>query len=218
MSTPMAALSSASITHGEFVRLTTSTATYTFCNAAAPVVADGISFTGLGSLLSVGAVNREIKATSIDMIIGLIGIDPTNVFLVLGSNIKGSTVEVWRGFFDSNYQIITSPTTQFFKRYQGIVSNISITEDWNDNIRSRTATASISCTSFRSILENRIAGIKTNLSTWQQRYASDTSMSRVSAISGQYFDFGAPPKSGSQSDPGTVQPAQADINDISQAG
>jgi len=214
----MTALSSASITHGEFVRLTTSTATYTFCNAAAPVVADGIPFLGLGSLLSVGAVNREIKATSIDMIIGLIGIDPTNVFLVLGSNIKGSTVEVWRGFFDSNYQIITSPTTQFFKRYQGIVSNISITEDWNDNIRSRTATASISCTSFRSILENRIAGIKTNLSTWQQRYASDKSMSRVAAISGQYFDFGAPPKSGSQSDPGTVQPAQADVNDISQAG
>lgn len=218
MSTPMTALSSASITHGEFVRLTTSTATYTFCNAAAPVVANGISFTGLGSLLSVGAVNREIKATSIDMIIGLIGIDPTNVFLVLGSNIKGSTVEVWRGFFDSNYQIITSPSTQFFKRYQGIVSNISITEDWNDNIRSRTATASISCTSFRSILENRIAGIKTNLSTWQQRYASDTSMSRVAAISGQYFDFGAPPKSGSQSDPGTVQPAQEDTNDIRQAG
>jgi hypothetical protein len=211
MSTPMTALNSASITHGEFVRLTTSTATYTFCNAAAPVVADGISFTGLGSLLSVGAVNREIKATSIDMVIGLIGIDPTNISLVLGSNIKGSTVEIWRGFFDSNYQIITSPTTQFFKRYQGIVSNMSITEDWNDNIRSRTATASISCTSFRSVLENRIAGIKTNLSTWQQRYASDTSMSRVAAISGQFFDFGAPPKSGSQSDPATVNPSQTDI-------
>lgn len=218
MSTPMTALNSASITHGEFVKLTTSTATYTFCNASAAITVGGNTFSGLGSLLSVGAVNREIKATSIDMIIGLIGIDPTNISIVLGSNIKGSTVEVWRGFFDSNYQIITSPSTQFFKRYQGIVSNISITEDWNDSIRSRTATASISCTSFRSILENRIAGIKTNLSTWQQRYASDTSMSRVAAISGQYFDFGAPPKSGSQSDPGTVQPAQADVNDISQAG
>jgi len=218
MSTPMTALNSASITHGEFVKLTTSTTTYTFCNAAAAITVGGNTFSGLGSLLSVGAVNREIKATSIDMVIGLIGIDPTNISLVLGTNIKGSTVEIWRGFFDSNYQIITSPSTQFFKRHQGIVSNISITEDWNDNIRSRTATASISCTSFRSILENRIAGIKTNLSTWQQRYASDTSMSRVAAITGRYFDFGAPPKSGSQSDPGTVQPAQADVNDISQAG
>ena len=199
MSTPMTALNSASITHGEFVKLTTSTTTYTFCNAAAPITIGGNTFTSLGSLLSVGAVNREIKATSVDMVIGLIGIDPTNISLVLGSNIKGSTVEIWRGFFDSNYQIITSPSTQFFKRYQGIVSNISITEDWDENARSRTATCSISCSSFRSILESRIAGIRTNENNWKQLYASDASMSRVAAISGQYFDFGAPPQTGSQS-------------------
>jgi len=203
MSTQMTALNSASITHGEFVKLTTSSGTYTFCNASAAITVDGNTFSGLGSLLSVGAVNREIKATSVDMAIGLVGIDPTNISLVLGSNIKGSTVEIWRGFFDSNYQIITSPTTQFFKRYQGIVSNISITEDWNDNVRSRTATASISCSSFRAILENRIAGIKTNVKTWQQIYSSDLSMSRVAAISGQYFDFGSRPQVGSQSSPGS---------------
>jgi hypothetical protein len=211
----MTALNSANITHGEFVKLTTSTTTYTFCNAAAAITVGGNTFSGLGSLLSVGAVNREIKATSIDMVIGLIGIDPTNVNLVLNSNIKGSTIEIWRGFFDSNYQIITSPSTQFFKRYQGIVSNISLTEDWNDNVRSRTVTASISCTSFRAILENKINGIRTNLNSWQQQYASDASMSRVAAISGQYFDFGSPPKTGSQSE---STPIQNDPNDIRDAG
>lgn len=215
MSTPMTALNSASITHGEFVKLTTSTTTYTFCNAAAAITVGGNTFSGLGSLLSVGAVNREIKATSIDMVIGLIGIDPTNVNLVLSSNIKGSTIEIWRGFFDSNYQIITSPLTQFFKRYQGIVSNISLTEDWNDDVRSRTVTASISCTSFRAILENKINGIRTNLNSWQQQYASDASMSRVAAISGQYFDFGSPPKTGSQAE---STPIQNDPNDIRDAG
>lgn len=203
MSTPMTALNSASITHGEFVKLVTASATYTFCNAAAAITVGGNTFSGLGSLLSVGAVNREIKATSVDMVIGLIGIDPTNVNLVLGADIKGSTLEVWRGFFDSNYQIITSPSTQFFKRYQGIVSNISLTEDWNENIRSRTVTASISCTSFRAILENKISGIRTNLNSWQQQYPSDLSMSRVAAISGQYFDFGARPQTGSQASPGS---------------
>lgn len=205
MTTPMTALSSSSITHGEFVKLTTSTGTYTFCNAAAAITVGGNTFTALGSLLSVGAVNREIKATSIDMNVTLIGIDPSNIAIILGTNIKGSVVEIWRGFFDSNYQIITSPTTQFFKRYQGIVSNISITEDWNDETRSRTATALMSCSSFRSILENRIAGITTNLTTWQQRYPSDASMSRVAAISGQYFDFGGLPQAGSQSYPGTYK-------------
>ena len=203
MSTPMTALNSASITHGEFVKLVTASATYTFCNAAAAITVGGNTFSGLGSLLSVGAVNREIKATSIDMIIGLIGIDPTNVNLVLGADIKGSTLEVWRGFFDSNYQIITSPSTQFFKRYQGIVSNISLTEDWNENIRSRTVTASISCTSFRAILENKINGIRTNVNSWLQQYPSDASMNRVAAISGQYFDFGARPQTGSQASPGS---------------
>jgi hypothetical protein len=203
MSTPMTALNSASITHGEFVKLVTASATYTFCNAAAAITVGGNTFSGLGSLLSVGAVNREIKATSVDMVIGLIGIDPTNVNLVLSADIKGSTLEVWRGFFDSNYQIITSPSTQFFKRYQGIVSNISLTEDWNENIRSRTVTASISCTSFRAILENKISGIRTNVNSWQQQYASDVSMSRVAAISGQYFDFGAKPQTGSQASPGS---------------
>jgi hypothetical protein len=197
MSTPMTALNSASITHGEFVKLVTASATYTFCNAAAAITVGGNTFSGLGSLLSVGAVNREIKATSVDMVIGLIGIDPTNVNLVLGADIKGSTLEVWRGFFDSNYQIITSPSTQFFKRYQGIVSNISLTEDWNENIRSRTVT------SFRAILENKISGIRTNLNSWQQQYPSDLSMSRVAAISGQYFDFGARPQTGSQASPGS---------------
>lgn len=209
MTTPMAALSSASIKHGEFVRLTTSAATYTFCNAAAAITVGGITFTGLGALLSVGEVNREIKATAGDMLITLIGIDPTNLALILGSNIKGSTVEIWRGFFDSNNQIITSPSTQFFKRYQGIVINISLQEDFNDEIRQRVATASVACSSFREVLANRIAGIRTSSTTWKQLYANDTSMDRVNAIAGQFFDFGAPPQQGSQSDPDVAPPDDA---------
>jgi hypothetical protein len=40
----------------------------------------------------------------------------------------------------------------------------------------------------------------------------------VAAIAGQYFDFGAPPKSGSQSDPGSAQTQLPDPNDIRDAG
>jgi len=202
MSTPMTALAASTIRHGEFVRLTTSTNVYAFCNAASAITVAGITFTALGSLLSVGEVNREIKATSGDMLISLVGIDPTNSALVLSSNIKGATVEIARGFFDSNFQIITTPTQQFFMRYQGVVVNVGLAEDFDDQARIRTATATIACASFRQVLENRIAGVRTNLQAWQQLYASDTSMSRVAAIAGQFFDFGMPPKTGSQSDPG----------------
>jgi hypothetical protein len=199
MNTYIAALASPSIRYGEFVKLTTATNTYTFCNAASPITVSGTTYSNLGSLLSIGDIKRETKATSGDLIISLTGVDGSNVAVILAADIKGSTVEVWRGFFDSNNQIITTPTLQFFKRYQGFVSNYSITEDWNDQTRTRIATCSISCASYRTILQNRISGLKTNPTVWQNFYPNDTSMNRVPVIAATYFDFGTPPIGGSQS-------------------
>jgi hypothetical protein len=210
--TTINAVNNSSIRHSEFVKLSIGnpvTTTYAFCNAAAPITAGGITFSNLGSLLLVGDVQRDIKATSDDMTISLFGIDPTNVALILSSNIKGSLVEVWRGFLDSNNQIITTPTTQFFKRYQGIINNVSITEDWNQETRTRIATCSISCSSMRRILENRISGVRTNKDSWQFMYPGDTSMSRVSEISNTFFDFGAPPKRQTQA----TAPEQVSFSD-----
>ena len=198
--TTINAVTGSQINHAEFVKLTVGNAAtvYTFCNAAAPITVGGITFANLGALLSVGDVQRDIKATSDDMTIALTGIDPTNVGIILGNDIKGSLVEVWRGFFDSNNQIITTPTTQFFKRYQGIINSVSITEDFNSEARTRIATCSISCSSMRRVLENRLSGVKTNQNNWQFIYAGDTSMNRVSEISNTYFDFGAPPMTQTQ--------------------
>ena len=199
MTTTMNALASSSINYGEFVKLTTSTDVYTFCNAAAPITVNGTTYSNLGSLLAIGDIKREMKATSADLSISLTGVDGSNIAIILAANIKGSKVEVWRGFFDSNNQIITTPTQQFFKRYQGYVSNYSITEDWNEQLRTRVATCSISCASFRTILQNRIAGITTNPIVWKNFYSGDVSMDRVPVIASTYFDFGKPPIGGSQS-------------------
>jgi len=200
--TTIYAVNSASIRHAEFVKLSIGqpvTDTYTFCNAAGAVTVNGEVFSNLGALLSVGDVQRDIKATSDDMTIQLTGIDPASIALILSNDIKGSLVEVWRGFLDSNNQIITSPTQQFFKRYQGIINNVSITEDFNTEARIRVATCSISCSSMRRILENRISGIKTNSSSWQFFHNGDTSMDRVQEISNQFFDFGGTPQTQTQS-------------------
>ena len=195
--TTINAVTGSQINHAEFVKLTVGVAgtVYTFCNAASPITVGGITFSNLGALLNVGDVQRDIKATSDDMTIALTGILPANIALILSGDIKGSLVEVWRGFFDSNNQIITTPTTQFFKRYQGIINNVAITEDFNNEMRTRVATCSISCSSMRRILENRLSGVRTNNSNWQFIYGvNETSMNRVSEISNTYFDFGSPPK------------------------
>lgn len=198
MSTTMAALSASSIRYAEFVRITTETQVVTFCNAASPITVNGILFQGLGTLLGIGEIQQDIKASSYDLKLSLTGIDPDSIELILGSNIKGSTVEIWRGFLDGNNQIITTPTQQFFKRYQGIVNNFAINEDFNDQLRTRIATAIASCSSMRFVLENRVTGIRTNQSSWQFFYPNDVSMNRVATIASTYFDFGKPPISGGQ--------------------
>lgn len=200
--TTINAVTGSQINHAEFVRLTVgkpgSQNIYTFCNAAAAITVNGITFANLGALLNVGDVQRDIKATSDDMTIQLTGIDPTNVGIILGNDIKGSLVEVWRGFFDSNNQIITSPTTQFFKRYQGIINSVSISEDFDTENRIRVATCAISCSSMRRVLENRLSGARTNPNSWQYFYPNDASMDRVAEIANTYFDFGSPPKTQTQ--------------------
>jgi hypothetical protein len=205
--TTMAALGGSQINHAEFVKLTVGTAAtvYTFCNAPAPITVGGITFANLGALLNVGDVQRDMRSTSDDMTIALTGINPVNVGIILGNDIKGSLVEVWRGFFDANNQIITTPTTQFFKRYQGIINSVSITEDFNSELRTRIATCSIACSSMRRILENRLGGVKTNQSSWQFLYPGDTSMNRVATIANTYFDFGKPPQTDTQSTDTTQQ-------------
>ena len=207
--TDIAALSGPQIRHAEFVKLTVGTAgtVYTFCNAPAPITVGGITFTNLGALLNVGDVQRDMRSTSDDMTIALTGINPANIGLILSNDIKGSLVEVWRGFFDANNQIITTPTTQFFKRYQGIINSVSITEDFNSELRTRIATCSIACSSMRRILENRLGGVKTNQSSWQFLYPGDTSMNRVATIANTYFDFGKTPQTDTQSTD-TTTPAE----------
>jgi hypothetical protein len=223
MSTTMNALTSSSIVQAEFVRLITATDTYYFCSAAAAITVNGMTFTNLGSLLSISQIDRNIKATATDLSIQLAGVDGSNIALILAANIKGSNIDIWRGFLDSNNQIITTPTLQFFKRYTGIVSNASIAETFDDQLRIRVATVGLTCASFRTILENRIQGVKTTPQAWNFIYPGDTSMDRVPVIAGTYFDFGTPPQTGSQSAPsvpsgrfngGSTNPSPT-INEIS---
>lgn len=208
MTTTISALSSSSINFAEFVRLTLPTGTLTFCNAAAPITVNGITFEGLGTLLSIGEVQRNVKANSADIQISLTGIDPSTIAIVLGAQLKGSKLELWRGFLNNNNQIITTPTTQFFKRYQGIINNINISEVFDDEIRQRVATCVVTSSSMRAVLEAKVSGIKTNRQSWRELYPSDSSMDRVAVIASTYFDFGKPPKAGAQNEPEAVAPTE----------
>ena len=194
MTTTIAALSSPSIRYAEFVQITNSTLNDTFCNAPSSVTVNGITFAGIGAYMGVSEIQQDMKMSSVDVKLLITGLDPSNISLVLAANIKGSTLKIWRGFLDSNNQITTiGGVQQFFQRYQGIINNISITEEYNTEARTRIATCTISSASMRLVLDSRVAGMKTNPSSWRFLYPNDTSMDRVPVIASTYFNFGQTP-------------------------
>lgn len=211
MTTTIAALNSPQIRYAEFVKITNASFTDYFCNAPSNVTVSGMTFTGMGSYLGVSEIQQDMKSTSTDVKLSITGLSLTNVGQVLDAKMKGSTITIWRGFLDSNNQIETlSSVLQFFQRYQGIVNNIAITENFDSEQRDRTATCVISSASMRLVLDSRVAGIRTNPSNWQFIYPGDTSMSRVPAIASTYFNFGGQPTTGSN-----TQVPQSLFSDIS---
>jgi len=200
MSTTIAALSANAIRYVEFVKLSNSSFTDTFCNAPDNITVGGVTYAGMGSYMGVSEIQSDMKATSTDVKLTISGLNPANIALVLGANIKGSTLTIWRGFTDSDNQLLTiGGVLQFFQRYQGIINNINITENFDEKLRERVATCIMSSASMRLVLDSRIAGIKTNPSSWRFLYPNDTSMDRVPAIASTYFNFGNTASTGSTS-------------------
>lgn len=148
-------------------------------------------FDPAGSLLTIGDIQRDIKATSNDTSFSLTGIDTAILSQVLSAGIKGSTIEMWHGFFDENNQLITTGGVGgLYQFFNGYVTSYSISEQWNDDARTLVATIGISATSTKLILQNRISGRFTNNNSWQFYNSNDTSMNRVAFIQNINYQFG----------------------------
>jgi hypothetical protein len=149
---------------------------------------DGTTYSPLGGLIAVGAQNRDLRVTAGDTNIAISGIASNNIALVLDLKVRGSEVEVIRGFYDANYVL-----TNTYPRFTGIITSYALEEvrEGNDN----TFTITLSASSYKTVLENRIAGRKTNKESWRFFNASDASMDNVYSISGVQFDFGQDPRS-----------------------
>lgn len=189
---PAVAGNKAKVINAEFVKLTiyndvsntADVSVYTFSSAYKEETIDGQAYSPLGGLLAVGIQQRDIRATSADTSITLSGIDGNNIYVVLAKKIKGSEVEIIRGFYDENYNL-----TSTAHRFTGIITSYNISEERYDITDNFTVT--VSASSFKTVLENRIAGRKTNKSSWQEYSPTDTSMNNVWSIAGRTFDFGA---------------------------
>ena len=179
----------------DFVRITTPTAVYRFAttpSALTVTAVDSQPFTGLGVLVKINEVQRDIKSTANETSVTLVGIDTAMLGLVLNTNVKGCLIEMWHGFFDQNNILITTGGTGgLYKFFTGYINSFSITEQWMEEIRQFVGAITVSASSIQIILQNRTAGRYTNNNAWQFfDNAGDTSMNRVGFIETVSYAFG----------------------------
>lgn len=185
----------------DFVRITTATGVYRFATTPSALTVPAVDsepFTGLGVLVKINDVQRDIKSTANETSVTLVGIDTAMLGLVLNTNVKGCLIEMWHGFFDTDNALITTGGTGgLYKFFTGYINSFSITEQWMEELREFVGTISISASSIQIILQNRTAGRYTNNNAWQFFNAGDTSMNRVNFIETINYAFGkdAPPNS-----------------------
>lgn len=184
------------VNNAEFVKMTVynddnTTSVYTFSSSYKAETIDGQVYTPLGGLMMVGMQQRDIRVTSFDTAITLTGVGADNIYMVLATRLKGSLVEVWRGFYNTNYVLENTVL-----RFNGVITSYTITEDLNTDLRNDNFTVTVNCSAYKTILENRISGRQTSPNHWNQYIGApsteDTSMLNVPNLVDAYFDFGVP--------------------------
>lgn len=178
----------------DFVRVNTGSAIYQFTTAPNDITVSAVSasaFSAVGTLIKVGNVQRDIKSTANETTVTLVGIDTAMLGWVLGQNVKGSAIQMWHGFFDTNGALITTGGTGgLYQFFDGIVTSFAISEQWMEEARMMVGTITVAASSIQLILQNRIAGRYTNNNSWQFFNSGDTSMNRVSFIETINYAFG----------------------------
>jgi hypothetical protein len=210
---PAVANNKALVTNAEFIKLTiyneygnpANNNVYTFSSSYKTENINGQDYTPLGGLLGIGVQQRDIRVTSADTSISLSGIDGNNMAIVLGTLIRGSKIEITGGFYDNTYNLTSNA-----HRFTGIVTNYNISEERQDQDDNFTIT--LNASSFKSVLENRIAGRKTNSESWKEYNPTDTSMDRVPSLADRAFSFGQEPKQGAT----TQSQAKTDAGQVAQ--
>jgi len=178
----------------DFIRINSGVQTFRFCTAASDITVpavDATAFNAVGTLIKVGDVQRDIKSTSNDTSVVLTGIDTAMLGYVLSNTVKGSYIQMWHGFFDTNGALITTGGTGgLYQFFSGYITSYSIQENWMEESRSFVGTIQIGASSTQLTLQNTNAGRYTNDDSWQFFNPGDTSMNRVSFIETINYQFG----------------------------
>lgn len=197
-STPVQITSTQAVEAGLFVRIeceyyranpgdTPTTEVLKFSNYYLPVYINSEKYNPLGQLLNVSSSSSELRNSNQGISLSISGIPNSSIAEIVNSRLKGSKVEVYRILFDP----ITKAQLSITGRFQGLVNNYSLEEEYNAQEQTATNTILITCASTTEILSNKMSGRRTNPIDQKELYPNDVSMDRVPNLAKSNFNFGA---------------------------
>jgi len=152
----------------------------------------GTTYSGLGQLLSMSNTTNNLRATSEELTMSISGISPLNINDILNNKIKGSSLKVYRAFFNpitgELLNIVGNPAGKF----QGVVNNFDISDDLEMGSDTGTITLTMTATSVVDMLTKKVSGRRTNPIDQKTFYPNDQSMDRVPSLAKSNFNFGYP--------------------------
>ena len=151
---------------------------------------NGQVYTGLGSLLGITQTDSELRVSPNDITVTLTGIPNSELTTVLNAKIKGSKINIYRGFFNASTGVLLSETGNPFNRFKGFINNFSLQEEYDNLTRSSSNTILFTCSSYVDIMSRKFSGRRTNPENQKKFFPSDVSMDRVPALENTTFDFG----------------------------
>lgn len=190
------------IESGLFVKLTcdyyrtTANDSYTtqvlrFSDINRPLTINGESYVGLGRLLGITQSSSELRVSRNELTISISGIPNTSIAEIIHSRLKGSSIVIYRGVYNPTNGQLLNITGNPTGRFTGVVTNYSLSEEYDNQSRTAKNTISLICASMLDVLSNTSKGRRTNPDDEKKFYPLDISMDRVPALVGQYYNFGA---------------------------
>jgi hypothetical protein len=148
---------------------------------------NGLDYEGLGELLAVGNTEDNLRATPGEITVTISGIPEGNVYDIINYRVKGSSLIIYRGFFNPVTGELLPIEGNPAGKFQGIVSNYDLSDDLPMGSSTGTLTLTLTVTSVVELLSNKTTGRRTNPADFP-----NGDMDRVLPLAKSNFNFGAP--------------------------
>jgi len=164
--------------------------TLTFSSYDIPQTIDGNVYTPLGGLLNISSTATELRSAPSEATVSVSGIPNSSIAEIVNSKIKGSSVYIFRAFFDGSTRQILNIAGNPMGKFTGQVVNYNLNEDFDPVEGVATNTIDIMCASIVEAMSNKVTGRRTNPIDQKKFFASDKSFDRVLSLAKSNFNFG----------------------------